>query len=276
MDNLYKYLPQEVTEYIENSSIKNDITEIRLRKNNLLQFTVNGSIFYSKNIIITQDMLENTFYLLCDKSINVYDEEISQGFITLSCGHRVGIGAEYYYNNLLKKYLLKELCSLNIRISRNNTYFENQEILLQNITESALIIGTPHSGKTTLLKIISEHLSKKYYLVICDERGEIYNININADVIKMIDKPTAISMATRTLNPQFIICDEIGAKEEAEKILSSVNTGVKFICTAHGESYEQIKKRPNIKILLDNNVFKIVVVLENKNKKFFIKEILYV
>ena len=80
-------------------------------------------------------------------------------------------------------------------------------------------------------------------------------------------------MATRTLNPQFIICDEIGLKEESERIISAVNTGVDFICSAHGKTIEEVMKRPNIKMLVENGVFKRMVLLEYACDKFILKVI---
>ena len=79
-------------------------------------------------------------------------------------------------------------------------------------------------------------------------------------------------MATRTLNPQYILCDEIGLKEETKEILSAVNTGVIFICSAHGESIESVCKRPNIKLLMDSGIFEKYIVVEQKYRKFYIKE----
>ena len=96
------------------------------------------------------------------------------------------------------------------------------------------------------------------------------------DVIQGIKKSAAISMATRTLNPQYIICDEIGGKEETDEILSAVNTGVYFICSAHCESLDQLYKRPNIKILIENGIFEKLVLIEHKNTEFYIKDIAYV
>ena len=78
-------------------------------------------------------------------------------------------------------------------------------------------------------------------------------------------------MATRTLNPQFILCDEISAKE-AEEILSAVNTGVGFICSVHGKTLEEISRVRGINMLIENGVFKRFVQLSDDNK-FTIKEI---
>ena len=270
--DVYRYLPDSIMEYIKHNTMEREITEIRLRANNPVCFTTYGRMITAENIVINSDKLENILYSICRNSINIYDEEISQGYITLDDGCRVGIGGEYCFDKSSNRYILKHLMSLNIRIPRDLVHFENQEILFKKKVKGTLIIGPPHSGKTSLLKIYAKQLSEKYRVVICDERKEIYSGNFHCDVISGIKKSVAVSMATRTLNPQYILCDEIGLKEEAEEILSAVNTGVIFICSAHGENIDGVLKRPNIKLLADSGIFEKYVLLEQINNKFIVKD----
>ena len=274
MKNLYRFLPAGLVNYLKNCPFKNDITEIRLRTGNIVQLTVKGKIKNVENIKLSNREVEDILYAMCENSINAYEDEISNGFITLHGGHRVGIGGEFYCNRAENKNLIKKLYSLNIRVAKSAVFFENQQLVFDENPVSTLIIGPPHSGKTSFIKAYAEILSKNFRVCLCDERREIYSDGINCDVIQGIDKPTAISMATRTLNPQFIVCDEIGSKREAEEILSAINTGVDFICTAHGISKKDIERRPNIKILLDSGVFRKMVVLCGNS--FGIKELINV
>ena len=273
--DVLKLLPQRLADYIDSCDYKDNITEIKLRKNSIVQFTVYGKL---KNtpVQISETEIEDIFYKMCNCSVNIYDDEISNGFITLSGGYRVGLGGEYFQNKQSGSYRLKELKSLNIRIPHKSVCFKNQDILFAENVHSTLIAGPPHSGKTSLLKIYAEKLSENYRVSLCDERKELYTDNLNVDVIQGIKKSAAISMATRTLNPQYIICDEIGGKEETDEILSAVNTGVYFICSAHCESLDQLYKRPNIKILIENGIFEKLVLIEHKNIEFYIKDIAYV
>ncbi|MBQ9844809.1 MAG: hypothetical protein IJO54_01835 [Oscillospiraceae bacterium] len=270
--DVYKYLPQALAFYIDNYRLKEHITEIRLRRNKAVQLTVLGKCDTACGIVLRDNELEDIFYKMCGGSRNIYDDEISNGYITLSDGCRVGIGGEFYYNASLQKYILKELMSLNIRISRDNVFFENQSILFEKTVPATLVAGPPHSGKTSLLKLYAQQLSENFRVVLCDERNELYTENINCDVLKGIKKPLAVSMATRTLNPQYIICDEIGLREEAEEILSAVNTGVKFICSAHGKTKADLMRRPNVRLLLDSGVFEKIVFVAQQQNRFFIKD----
>lgn len=270
---IYNYLDKKICCYIQNHPQNKSITEIRLKSDNDICLTVNGHNETIENSKISSDYLEEIFYNMCQQSQNVYEDEISEGYITLKDGHRIGIGGEYYYNKNTCKNVLKQLNALNIRISRDILHFEGQEKLFKLIPESMLIVGPPHSGKTSLLKLYASFLAEKYRVTICDERKEINNNFLNCNYISGIRKAVAINMATRALNPQFIVCDEIGSLQEAEEILSSVNTGVKFICSAHGNDINSVYKRPSINKLLNENIFHRIVVLEQIESNFCIREI---
>ena len=264
-----RYLDKRIIDYINCHPHKEDITEIRLRAEKPVQFTVNGETD-TADIVVSQQQLDDIFYNICNRSINVYENDIAQGFVTLDDASRVGIGGEFCYSTALNKYILKRLDSLNIRKAKDVTYFENQYSLFEKVPDNTLIVGKPHSGKTSLLKLYAKYLSQDYRLVICDERKEMH-MNINCDIIQGIKKADGIMMATRTLNPQFIICDEIGDMAESHNILSAINTGVKFICTAHGESIEQVLKRPPIKLLADSGIFRRFVLVEQHKNSFAVE-----
>ncbi len=272
MDVLY-FLNDRLRIYINTLPCKDDITEIRLRAGRAVQLTVKGDTVQIPDTVISQKEIEDILFVMCNRSMNVYEDDISKGFITLDSGHRIGIAGEYTFSTQSGKYLLKKITSLNIRIPRKSGYFHNQDRLWSLTPTSTLIIGPPHSGKTTFLKIYAQKLSQNHRVVICDERGELSVEGMNCDVIKGVKKAEAVTMATRTLNPQFVICDETGGKEETEQILSSVNTGINFICSAHGDSLEQIKKRPDISGLFEGRVFGRVVKLVHNAGFFAVEEI---
>ena len=271
METLYRHFPDKLVKFLENYNQIKNITEIRLRTGNTVQFTENGKKKDIQDIFITKTELEEVFFSMCEYSQNAYEDEISYGFITLENGFRVGIGGEFYHSDKTDKYLLRELHSVNIRIPRKNIYFGRQELLFDKKPVSTLIIGPPHSGKTSLIKIYAEYLLNNNYICICDERKEIFVRNLNCDVIKGIKKSVAISMATRTLNPHFILCDEI-TDSEADDIMTAVNTGVEFICTVHGKNLEEISSKKGINMLIENRVFRRFVMLSSDNS-FEIKEI---
>ncbi len=261
INEVLSYFDENTKNILLNSNLlKDKPTEIRLRLNQNIICNINKQNIKIENYIITKEILENIFYSICEYSVNAFEKEISNGFIIIKGGHRVGIGG--VFSSAGKINILKELLSLNIRIAYDKSF----EFLCENFefNKGILILGSPHTGKTTFLKSLIKQLSKDENVCVCDEREELIIKNSSVDTIKRIAKSVAIEMATRTLNPNIIICDEIGDESESRAILSSVNTGVKFICTAHANSLQEAKKRPSIKKLIDNNVFDKIIVLENK------------
>ena len=82
-----------------------------------------------------------------------------------------------------------------------------------------------------------------------------------ADFLVGYPKADGIEISTRTMNPEVIICDEIG-DGEAEKILAAQNSGVPLIASAHGASFDEIMRRRGIKRLYDSGVFRYYIGIE--------------
>ena len=129
--------------------------------------------------------------------------------------------------------------------------------------QSTLFYSAPNVGKTTLIRDIAATFSKGLHakrVSLIDTRGEIYMKEMFeesiADVLRGYPRAKGIEIATRTLSPEVIFCDEIGSLEEAKAILSAENSGVPLIATAHADSYENLLMRPNIRILCEGNVFR--------------------
>ncbi|MBQ1254261.1 MAG: hypothetical protein IIX91_00590, partial [Clostridia bacterium] len=70
-----------------------------------------------------------------------------------------------------------------------------------------------------------------------------------------------VELLTRTLSPEYLICDELGAGEEVP-LLAAQNTGVKLIASVHGSSAEEAARRPCVKALLEGGVFSLFAVLK--------------
>ena len=266
--NILNKLPDSVTVFFAENS-DNNVTEIRIRENSDICICTDGIYKQIENSYICSNQLQNIFFSFCNNAIYAYEDQISQGFITLDGGHRVGI-AGVFVNNPNGKIQLSKVTSLNIRIAKFLKFHISDEIL--HFNKGLLVCGKPHSGKTTFIRNLCVRLNGKNYTV-CDERKEIYHPSLYGDFIISLPKSVAILQAVRVMNPDYIICDEIGSKNEAENILSAMHSGVKFICSAHCDSIQDLYNKPNIKLLLENNVFDKVVLLDASDNVFWIKEV---
>ena len=282
--NAIQNLPENMI-YILNTipkEIKENAKEIKMRLGRKIAIKYKEDIYYI-NKILNKEEIEEIFKSICGYSVHSHIEEIKKGFITLKGGHRSGIsGTAVYENNELIN--IKNISSINLRIARQIFGSSNQ--ILNKLKENVgnlLIVGPPASGKTTILKDIAKNLNKKSVAII-DSRGEIaaslngepQNDIGNADVFDFFNRKDGIVFAIRTMNPQYIICDEIGDESDIEAISMCVGTGVKLIATAHGENLEEFKQRKIIEKILKTKAFSNIVFLEGEKNPCKINSILKV
>jgi len=279
---MIKYFPKELKEEIESVDLQ-EIEEIRLRVNQnvLLKFSNREKLLsYVVNSKSMQDLLER----MCENSIYSYQEQIREGYIVLNNGNRVGItGNAVVIDGKITH--LSYISSMNIRIAREIKGCSNK-ILPYVLSSSGtigntLIVSPPGRGKTTLLRDLIRNLSngineynwKGATISVVDERGEIAAMNqgvakkdvgIRTDVIDHIKKDTGMRMLIRSMAPEIIAADEIGSKEDVDAILYALQSGVKGIFTAHASSVEELKKNPELKKLIEQDVFSTILLIRTK------------
>ncbi len=284
---------KKIIEELSEATIEN-IQEIRLRKNKPVVIVSNGeSSFLTSNskttyivsnncVIPTENELVDTINKMCGYSMHTQTENISNGFITLKNGSRIGLsGTAVYEEKHIKS--VKDINSINIRIPRNILNISDSvfDYFQSNGLKNILIVGPPNCGKTTVLKDIAYQLSSgrmgKYYKVcIVDERNEISNNDFsgpNTDVLSGFEKDRGITIAMRTLSPDFIVCDEISSANEVLKIIDGMNSGIKFILSLHSSDLEELKRKNIFKLLVGEADFDTVVLLSDSSKPGVISNI---
>lgn len=265
--------------------IKHDAQEIRLRVNRPAAVYCTRQVWFVTKtgnavsqmtddlLICTPSDILQSFHALCNYSVYSFQDEIKNGFITISGGHRVGLCGTAVMNDGIMTGV-RDISSVNVRIARQINGAADSlfaEVGTGNMS-GLLIAGVPSSGKTTLLRDIARQISlskngKK--VVVVDERGEIGGTYAGicqndlgmCDVLNGYGKADGIMQAVRCLSPDVIICDEIGSREDVSAINEGVHTGVGIIASIHAGSIEELLQRPQGLDVLHTGAFQQIVLL---------------
>ena len=280
METILNFLPKNIADLISQIPPiqKEELEEIRIRINRPIEITLKGAPRFLSYIIQPED----AFHLLnkiSHFSIYTLEEELKRGYITVSGGHRIGLAGKVILEEGKVK-AIRDISSFNIRIAREKVGIAEPIIpfLYQGNWMHTMVIGPPQTGKTTLLRDIARIISsgtrekgiKAAKVGIVDERSEIagcvngvpqLTFGHRLDVLDACPKAEGMMMMIRSMSPDVLIVDEIGRREDAEAIQEAVHAGIKLIMTTHGSNIEEIKKRPSLRDIIDQNIFERFVIL---------------
>ncbi|KUO71056.1 MAG: stage III sporulation protein AA [Clostridia bacterium BRH_c25] len=237
-----------------------------------------------KAYLVCEDDLKCSLQLVCNFSMYSVEEELRNGFVTVSGGHRVGVcGRTVTENGKVK--VLKDISYMNFRVAKQIIGASDKVIgyLIRSpdCIYNTLIISPPQCGKTTLLRDIirrlssgeGEHLFKGMKISLIDERSEIAacslgiprnDVGIRTDVLDGCPKAEGIIMMIRSMSPEIIATDEIGRREDADAIIDAVNAGVKVVTTIHGSNIGDFLKKQDLS-RIQKGVFERYIVLSRRD-----------
>ncbi len=237
------------------------LQELRLRLDQMPELVLHeGSMWLSRKV--TREDLD-----FCVNAASQYSPwaaaTVSQGYITAPGGHRIGLCGEAVVHNGEMKGLRK-LRALCIRVARD---FPGIAGGATGPGQSALILGAPGWGKTTLLRdLIRRRSDGGEHIAVVDERGELFPDDSFlrgrcTDVVSGCSKAQGIDCLLKTMGPDCIAVDEITSQTDCEAIQKAVGCGVSLLATAHGRSLSDLKNRPIYRPLLETPLVECILVL---------------
>ncbi|MBR4306193.1 MAG: hypothetical protein IKT78_05045, partial [Ruminiclostridium sp.] len=255
------------------SEIKEKAMEIRFKTGQPIRIRY-ANTYYTLQDNFSPSMAKECIDAFCRYSVHNYEDDIKNGFITLKGGHRAGFSGTAVYTGGKISYI-KNISSVNIRIAREHIGLSDSltRIFYEEAVKGLLIIGKPLSGKTTILRDLCRNIGESYRLSIIDERNEIaacyegvnqLSIGSFSDVFTGFMKKDGIERAIRTMSPDYIVLDELGA--DLNSIENMLNSGVGMIMTAHAYSDDEINSNYKIKQLLNIDALSHIAVLSKKEK----------
>lgn len=275
---LHKIFPAKLREKISrNDLLAEGYTEVRLRVNSPVMLLKGREEFFLHNdggicsraenaCIVSVNEIREMMEYISNFSVYAYEEELRQGFLTISGGHRVGICGKVVLSEGKIK-TIRNISFLNIRLAREIKgcaagllpfLFEGERLC------HTLLVSPPACGKTTILRDFircisdgsSEFCGRK--TVVIDERSELAacchgipqnDVGFRTDVLDGCPKTLGMELVLRSMSPEVIAVDELGGESDVNLIEKSMHCGCTILATAHGAGKnawfygEEAKKR---------------------------------
>lgn len=284
---IIRVLSESVQKIIEQERMDfSELQEIRLRIGQPVTVLYQNEelilpTMYSEKKRLGKQEMKETIEHISNYSLYAYEHELKQGFITIEGGHRVGMAGQVIMEGGKIKNM-KYISSINIRVSHEVLDCANKifpYITYNKQMYHTLIISPPRCGKTTLLRDVIRQISdgnrwiKGCTVGVVDERSELggcylgviqNNLGMRTDILDRCPKADGMIMLIRSMAPQVVAVDEIGAKEDVHAIEYAMHCGCKLLATAHGDSMEEICKKPIFEKLIREKRFERYVILSNR------------
>lgn len=293
MKGILNYMPQSIRRYMFNINLT-EAYEIRMRLGKPLAiYFTDGCYYLSRHGVLTQDPssavkithahIEEALETASKSSVYSVEDEIRDGYITISGGNRIGICGSAVMSDG-KISFVKDVSALNYRLACDVVGASDKiadKVISGGSVKNTLIISPPGAGKTTMLRDLTRRISYAGFNVsVVDERREIaavsggksaFDLGPFTDVLSGAPKSEGMLIVLRSMAPDVIVTDEIGKMCDAEAIEKIINSGVKIVTTVHGSGPDQIKKRGELAGAM--HFFEVFVTLSRRNGAGTVEEV---
>ena len=238
---------------------------------------------WAKAHYVTKRELAETMEYIAGYSLYAYEDELRQGFLTIQGGHRVGVAGKVVLD---KGYIrsIRHITFINVRLAHEIKGCADKVmpfIMEHGEVCHTLIISPPCCGKTTILRDMIRQISDGNAwcagktVGVVDERSELggalrgvpqNDLGMRTDLLDCCPKGEGMMLLIRSMSPQVVAVDEIGDYRDIEAIESVLHCGCRLIATVHGSSIEDIRRKPLLKKLVEEQVFERYILLGGRDK----------
>ena len=232
-----------------------NIAELRVRVGRpLIACGVNGKrkvvSSYGAPYIVTQKDVEDVLARATNMSFYSASDEMKRGYVP--CKHyRIGVGGEGILEGG-KLMGIKNIAFLVIRVPHQIKGIADKiaaDVFRDGKPRNTLIVSPTGGGKTTLLRELARIASKRFNVVVIDERYELCAMSKgvplldigDAEVVSGVPKKDAYENCVRAMNPDIIVTDELFGIEDVKSVLDVMRCGVSVFATLHGESVDGVQ-----------------------------------
>lgn len=265
------------------------LQEIRLRIGQPMELYHGKKEILSREKVDRSDLKEMLEYI-SGYSLYAFEEEISQGFITIPGGHRIGVAGHVVVEDGRVKNI-RNISFINVRFCHEVIGCGEKVMSYlcdKGEVRNTLIISPPGCGKTTLLRDVVRILSgtaqnpEGKNVTVVDERSEIAgcyrgmpqnDLGCRTDVLDGCPKSVGMMMAVRSLAPQVIVVDEIGGKKDVQALRYVMNCGCTLIATIHGSDFREIREKPEVGEMVEDEMFERYIILGKSDGPGTIRDI---